>query len=208
MRGDPVTSDVVPGGTPPFDEVLRRQRMVRPPYVDAPVPDDVLRVVLDAGGRAPSAGFTQGVSFLVLRGDETRVVWEVTWPAEGGAPPEAPVVVLPLESKAAYLARYAEEDKAGAFPDEQAWPAPYWTVDCAFATMTVLLAATAYGLGAWFFAIPQRERDLLDALGVPMEWRAIGAITLGVRPADAPRQGSVLTRPKRSFDDRVRFGRW
>lgn len=183
--------------------------MIRPPYADAPVPQDLLVAVLDAGRKAPSAGFTQGMAFVVLRGDETRRFWELTWPTEGGEPPQAPVVVLPLENKSAYLRRYGEADKNSLITaDETTWPVPYWTVDCAFATMTVLLAANAHGLGAWFFGLVQGTGELLAELGVPADFRPIGAFTLGVRPDQAPRSGSVLSRPQKPLSERVHFGRW
>ncbi len=49
-----------------FAEVLRRRRMIRSYDAARPVPADALDAVLAAALRAPSAGFTQGVSLLVL----------------------------------------------------------------------------------------------------------------------------------------------
>ena len=195
-----------------FDEVLRRQRMRRPPYADRPVDRELLRSVLAAARKAPSAGFTQGARFLVLEGDQVEHFFRTTYPAgtDVAALLPCPVVVLPLQDADAYVARYAEPDKAefGLGTGADAWPVPYWTVDSAFATMTVLLSATAAGLGAWFFGIFHGERELLDGLGVPAQVSTIGAFTIGHPADDAPSGGSVRTRQRRPQEDRIRWGRW
>ncbi len=49
-----------------FAEVLRGRRMIRSYDAARPVPADALDAILRAALRAPSAGFTQGVSLLVL----------------------------------------------------------------------------------------------------------------------------------------------
>jgi len=61
-------------------EALRHRRMVRS-YQDTPVADAVLDRVLGAARRAPSAGNTQGLDLVVLRGAETAQYWDVTLPA-------------------------------------------------------------------------------------------------------------------------------
>lgn len=195
-----------------FGAVLRRQRMRRPPYTERPVDRDLLIRVLGAGRKAPSAGFTQGARFLVLEGDQVEHFFRTTYPPEidVSAMLPCPVVVLPLQDAQAYVSRYAEPDKAqfGLGTGAEAWPVPYWTVDTAFATMTVLLSATAAGLGAWFFGIFNGERELLDFLGVPEHVTTIGAFTLGHPRDDGPSTGSVRTRARRPQEDRIRWGRW
>lgn len=200
-----------PAPSSSFAEVLRRQRMVRPPYAERPVDRAVVDRILTAARKAPSAGFTQGTEFVVLHGEATErfaaLVWPRTSPAERH---RLPVVVIPLEHAQAYLDRYSEPDKAasGLGGSTAAWPAPFWTVDAAFATMLVLLAATAEGVGAWFFGIFTGERELLDELGVPEGYRAIGAVALGHPGPGARRTGSVATRPSRPLTDVVHHDRW
>ena len=48
-----------------FYEAVRRRRMVRN-YRDEPVDAAAVERIVDAGRRAPSAGFSQGVSFVVV----------------------------------------------------------------------------------------------------------------------------------------------
>ena len=53
-----------------FRDVVRRRRMVRNYDPDRPVPTEVRDRILEHAIRAPSAGFSQGWSFLVLEDEE------------------------------------------------------------------------------------------------------------------------------------------
>jgi nitroreductase len=181
-------------------------------FTAAPVEDAALERVLDAARRAPSAGNTQALDLIVLRGrEETGPYWSVTlpdpstfrWPGLL----EAPVLVIPVVSPAAYTARYAEPDKvATGRGDAAAWPVPYWFVDGGMAVEHLLLACVAEGLGACFFGQFDHERAVLDALGVPPDRRALGTIALGHPAADEP--GRSAGRARRPLDELVHRGRW
>jgi nitroreductase len=222
-------------------EAIRRRRMVRN-FEDRPVPAEALERILDHARRAPSAGHTQGAVFVVLEGaEQVGRFWDCTFPAPRRAGFRwpglfrAPVVILPCASKEAYLDRYAEPDKGWADRDETRWPVPYWDVDCAFATMAMLLTAVDEGLGALFFGIfdgpgeggcppespgeggcppespgeggcPERLPALRDAFGIPDEFRPIGAVALGWPGPDEP--SPSLRRGRRPLDEVVHRGRW
>lgn len=194
--------------------MVRRRRMVRN-YQDRPLPAGALDRILANAARAPSAGFTQGWAFLALEGrEQTEVFWSHTFDPERRASFahqglfNAPAIVLPLVSRQAHLARYGEPDKAKAgLQDEDAWPVPYWDLDGAFATMLMLLTVVDAGLGALFFGIFSGERELLAVLGVPPEYRPIGAMAIGYSaPEDRP-SGSA-SRGRRPVEDVVHRGRW
>jgi nitroreductase len=195
-----------------FREVVRRRRMVRT-FLDRPIDPEVLTRILEAGQRAPSAGFTQGFAFLVLEGDaQTSPFWEAEYGGEGREVEtglrRAPVIVLPLASKDAYLDRYAEPDKGWTDRDEARWPVPFWYVDAAFASMLMLLAVVDEGLGAVFFGMfPPNVARMREAFGIPEEWEPIGAIALGHRDRD-PIIGSAATRPRKALSEVVHRGRW
>ncbi|MHB8464850.1 MAG: nitroreductase family protein [Acidimicrobiales bacterium] len=199
-----------------FGDVVRGRRMVRS-YTAEPVPRTIVDRVIDAGLRAPSAGFTQGVQIVALEGEpETSRFWATIAtspksPEAGGrwaGMRTAPLIVLPLSDKASYLARYAEPDKAAlGLHDEARWPVPYWDIDAAFATMSMLLAATDAGLGALFFGVDHGEDELLALLGVPDGLRLIGAITIGWPAADDTPSPS-LKRGRRPRAERVHYGKW
>lgn len=193
-------------------ETVRRRRMVRN-FAKEAVDPEVLDRILDLARRAPSAGYTQGFAFLVLEGrEQVGRFWDAAFPAaerEGFRWPglfTAPTVVLPCSSKAAYLDRYAEPDKGWTDRDESRWPVPYWDVDCAFATMILLLGAVDAGLGALFFGIFGGLPELRAAFGIPEDFSPIGAVALGY-PAPDERSPS-LARGRRPFEDTVHRGRW
>ena len=193
-----------------FAEVVRRRRMVRS-FDGRPVPRDVIERLLRHATHAPSAGFSQGFAFVVLEGpDQTGPFWDrvldPSWDRDSLR--SAPVVVLPLSHKQAYLDRYSLPDKAAyGMGDESAWPVPYWDIDCAFAAMLLLLSAVDEGLGALFFGLFRGEREALDALGVPPSYRAIGAVALGYR-APGERSQPSWKGGRKPFEEVVRFGRW
>src|SRR5436853_5115059 len=99
-----------------FQEVVRKRRMVRS-FLPAAVPGDVLERILRNAQRAPSAGFSQGWAFLVFEGAaETQTYWDAVGPDDRDqfqwqALFNAPVLIVCLSNKAAYLERYAEPDK-------------------------------------------------------------------------------------------------
>jgi nitroreductase len=179
-----------------------------------PVPADVFLGLVELAARAPSAGKAQGFDLVVLEGAHTGRFWDITLPATSRAAfawpglLRAPLVALAVADPAAYVARYAEPDKAatglGAGPD--AWPVPYWTIDASMAVMTLLLAAEDAGLGALFFLV-QSEAQVRAAFGLPERVVLLGAVALGYR-AEATRPGRSAGRPRRSAGDIVHRGRW
>jgi nitroreductase len=197
-------------------EVVRRRRMVRK-FEQKPIPEDVLRRVLEPARHAPSAGFSQGFDFVVLTSpDELEWFYSTTDDPEdpesfpGREPSTAPAcIVLPYENKRMYLERYSQPDKIEFGMDrEENWPVPFWTVDAAMAMLLILLAAVDEGLGAWYFGITRGEDELQRALGVPAGCKLLGVIALGYpSPEDKPR-GSALSRRRRAFESMFHFGRW
>lgn len=181
-------------------------------YADRPVDPAVVDRMLDNAVHAPSAGFTQGWSFLVLdRPADVDRFWSSTAPP---GPPSrwlggmrtAPVVIVPLCSKAAYLNRYAEPDKDST---DRSWPVPYWYVDTGMASLLILQTAVDEGLGACFFGIPKdRLPALREEFGIPEEQRPVGAVTVGHRIADTGSQGSPERRPRRPIEEVVHRGAW
>ena len=119
----------------------------------------------------------------------------------------APVVIVPLASKAAYLDRYAQPDKGWTDRSEDRWPVPYWFVDAGMATLLVLQTAVDEGLGARFFGIPgEHLATFRRAFGVPDSHAPVGAITVGHRVPDAGAAGSAARRERRT--NLVHRGRW
>lgn len=193
-------------------EVLRRRRMCRN-FRDEPVPAEVVDRLLDRARRAPSAGNTQGWSFLVLSGrSELDAFWEVEsepdWRSTMPGVMRAPLIVVPLCSVQRYLDRYSEPDKiAAGMTRAESWPAPFWVTDVSFATMILLLAVVDEGLGALFFGLRGTPDALRSAFGIPPGWNAIGAVAIGWPAEDRGPVGSAV-RGRRPADEVVHRGRW
>jgi len=209
-------------------EAIRRRAMVRS-FATDPVDPVVLDTVMQAALRAPSAGNTAGTSWVVLEGPaQTSLYWESTtdqaWQASSARWPglrRAPVILLAYASAEAYVARYAEPDKAGSGAGEGAaeaagpalglnaaeWPVPYWLGDAAFGVMTVLLCAVDAGLGACVLGNFRGEAVLAGALGVPAAWSLFCAVLVG-HPDGNDHPSPSLDRPRPDADERIHRGAW
>jgi nitroreductase len=197
-----------------FADVVRRRRMVRDYDPDRPVPAEIRERLLEHAIRAPSAGFSQGWAFLVL---ETPAERERFWTAttDDGTPDgwltrmrRAPLLIVPLSDKSAYLDRYAEPDKGWTDRDETRWAVPYWDVDAGMASLLMLLTAVDEVLGAWFFGIPPERLDSFRAaFGVPEGFRPVGCVSVGY-PGSDDRRSPSLRRGRRGVDEVVHRGSW
>jgi nitroreductase len=199
-----------------FTDVVRRRRMVRR-YSSRPVDRAVLDGILENALHAPSAGFSQGWAFLVL--DEPEDVARF-WRATSGERLEepdswlrgmmtAPVVIVPLSHKAAYIDRYAEPDKGWADRDEDRWPVPYWDIDTGMASLLMLLTVVDEGLGSCFFGIPpDKDAAVRSEFEIPDTFDPVGVITLGHRVPDPGNAGSPARRGRRGLGDVLHRGSW
>lgn len=189
-----------------FQDVVRRRRMVRR-FRTEPVPQACLQRLLHNATRGPSAGFSQGQAFLVLRGrEQLDPFWAVASGAVHESVRDAPLVIVPLSCKQAYLDRYAKPDKGWTDRDEARWPVPFWHIDTGMATLLILQTAVDEGLGALYFGIkPEAVQPFREAFGVPDDHEPIGAIAIGYDAETVRRDLSARRRP---LHDVVRHGRW
>ena len=169
-----------------------RPYLVRCAFTAEPLAPGTAERLLRAANRAPSAGFSQGYSFLVLEGkEEAAPFWQLVYeqtaseattkddsPEQVDALSTAPLVIVPLASKDVYLDRYARPDKGWTDRHEARMPIPYWYIDTGFTALLMLLAAVDEELGAVFFGPPDID-DFRARFGVPDEWTPIGAIAVG-----------------------------
>ncbi len=194
-----------------FREVIRRRRMVRN-YTDEPVDEATLLRIVEAGRRAPSAGFTQGQSFVLVTDAELRtsiagLAGEDEYAARGYDRwvSRAPAHVVVCVSEAAYHARYQEADKLDPDGSEIEWPVPFWWVDAGASMMAILLAAVDEGLAAGFLGVHSIE-GLKSLLRIPDEVSPIGIVTIGHPAPD--RRSASLARGWKPDQDVVHFERW
>ena len=196
-----------------FQEVVDRRRMVRNFSTD-PVPPETVERILRNALHAPSAGFSQGWAFLVLDSvaDITHFWASATPPGRGTdtwstGMRRAPVIIVAMSHKQAYLDRYAAPDKGWTDRDESRWSAPYWDIDTGMAALLMLLTVVDERLGGCLFGIPADSMaSFRAAFGVPAEYSPIGAIAIGHRLPDTA--SPSLKRGRRPATEVVHRGRW
>lgn len=189
-----------------LQDAIRKRRMVRTFEPDRPVPDEVLDRILRNGTRAPSAGFSQGQAWLVLRDADLEKFWQFGSDAVFDTVRTAPLVIVPFSCKRVYLERYAQPDKGWTDRDEARWPVPFWHIDTGMAAMLQLLTAVDEGLGALYFGIiPEQVGPFKDAFGVPDDYEPIGALAIGY---DAETEKRDLRARRKPIESMVHYGTW
>ena len=186
-------------------------------FVERPLDDEArgqLLLLLDLARRAPSAGYSQGVHFLLLTDDDLVGFWRGSGAGDWFARTQpgvlaASALVIPLADETAYTQRYAEGDKAGHGLEEAAnWPVPFWLTDAAMATQNLLLLLEEAGWGALYFGLFAGSAGALVDLGVPPHVQPLGAVAIGERAPDDVPSGSAVTRTRRPVDEVVHLDRW
>jgi nitroreductase len=194
-----------------FRDTVLKRRMVRN-FADKPVDPAIIDRILDLTRHAPSAGFTQGQSFIVVTRPELKKAIAATCEEEeyikrGFAPfiSKAPILLIPCTSESAYHRRYQEADKVNEDATEIVWPVPYWFMDIGCAVMIALLAAIEEGLVTAFAG--SKDLDTFRSLlNIPAEVTPVGVIALGYRALDIP--SPSLKRGRKSDEDYVHRERW
>jgi len=194
-----------------FKDTVLKRRMVRN-FADKPVDPQTIQRIVDLTRHAPSAGFTQGQSFVVVTQPETKGAIAATCGEEyyvqrGFAPfiSKAPVLLIPCTSEAAYHRRYQETDKVNADGTEIYWPVPYWFMDIGCAVMVALLAAVDEGLVTAFAGSMDLDA-LRSLLKIPAEVTPVGVIAVGYRAADIP--SPSMKRGRKPDAEYVHYEAW
>ena len=195
-----------------FLDVVRRRRSVRRYGLDRP-PFEELERIVDLARRAPSAGFSQGLDFLLL--DHPEAVdrfWTLTHDPEREDRPDyekSPVVILVLSDPQRYLARYSADDKIEfGLDDLDHWPVRFWDVDGGMALMQLQLAAVDAGLATWFLDIGYGEDMVRRQFSIPHDRMMVGVIALGYRDDDETPTGSGVSRLRRPLDEQIHRNGW
>jgi nitroreductase len=166
-------------------DAIRTRKSVRA-FLPRPVPDDLLRRVLEAARGAPSARNTQEWRFVAVResGTRERLALEAArQPFIGTAP------VL--------LACCAETDGRIMRCGQPSYP-----IDVAIAMDHLALAATAEGLGTcWIGSFD--ETLVKEILGIPPAVRVVQLMPLGY-PADP----SAVGKSRLGLDTLLHYERW
>ncbi|MBK9600819.1 MAG: nitroreductase family protein [Anaerolineales bacterium] len=192
------------------DTVFKR-RMVRN-FADKPVSPEIIERILELTRHAPSAGFTQGQSFIVVTQPEMRKAiadtCEESEYVKSGFDPfisKAPVLLIPCTSELAYHRRYQEADKVDDKGNEIVWPVPYWFMDIGCAVMIALLASIDEGLVSALVG-SKDLKALRTLLSIPEEVTPVGVIAVGYRAPDRP--SPSLKRGRKADQDYIHHEKW
>lgn len=163
-------------------ECIKERRSIR--RLTGEVNDATIGRLLEAATLAPSAGNRQPWFFYVVKNREVKE--QLVQAAYGqGFLLEAPVVIVVCADPEESAARYGDRGRD-----------LYCLQDTAAAIENLLLAATAYGLGATWVGAFSEERVVM-ALDMPEGYRPVALIPVGI-PAEEPKP-----RPRKNLDDLV-----
>jgi nitroreductase len=196
-----------------FRDILSRRRMHRA-FLPDPIAQDQIDRIAHVIFRAPSGGFSQGGSIVVVtdepkRHEIARAFGDEHYSTHGrNFVADAPVHMVISANESLYHARYNEADKLAATGGvEVTWPVPYWFVDAGALMMLVLLAAIDEGLASAFIGHPDQKRIFGELLGLPEDVVPIGLALIG-KPGDAPLPGSRMKERRRTEEALVHREAW
>jgi nitroreductase len=196
-----------------FRDILKRRRMHRA-FLPDPLPDEQVERIANVIRHAPSGGFSQGSSIVVVTDQAKREEIAAAFGDEHYSLNgrnfivDAPVHMVISANESLYHERYNKPDKLAATGGvEVTWPVPYWFVDAGALMMLVLMAAIDEGLASAFIGHPDQKRIFDELLGLPEDVVPIGLALMG-KPGDAPPPSSRMRSARRSLDDLVHWGRW
>lgn len=141
-------------------ECIQTRRSIRK-YLDRPIPDDMIKQLLEAAMTAPSAHNEQPWHFVVVKNRDKLKAFK-----EAGSQPAAGAAAGVLVCGEPALAKA-----------QGTWP-----LDCSNATENLLLAANALGLGGvWTVAYPDEGRmaKYRELLSIPQTIMPFAFVCLG-----------------------------
>lgn len=159
-------------------EAIQTKRAIRQ-YQDKPIPEEIIRSILDAGRRAQSSKNTQPWHFIAVQERQTL-------------------------QKLSTLGKYASHMKDAALGVVLANP-PNTDFDLGQAAAYMQLAATEHGVGSCLIAIYEPE-EAKKLLGIPAEYRAWISIAFGY-PTEAEQEKS-LGKGRKDFENVVHWEQW
>jgi nitroreductase len=201
------------GAVVEFREILSRRRMHRS-FLPEPIAAEQIERIVSVIRHAPSGGFSQGSSIVVVtdaakRAEIARAFGDEHYTYDGrNFIADAPVHFVISANEALYHERYNKPDKLAATGGvEVTWPVPYWFVDAGALMMLVLEAAIDEGLGGAFVGHPDQKRIFDELLGLPEEVVPLGLALVG-KPGPGADLGPRLRPMKRPVEDLIHRERW
>ncbi len=148
---------------------IKTRRSIRQ-FQNQPIPDAMIKTVIEAAMMAPSAGNQQPWHFIIIS-DRAKL---------DAVPAFHPHSKMVLQAPAAIL--------VCGDPTGKPWPA-FWVQDCSAATQNLLLAARDIGLGTvWAGVYPAEDRmvGFRRLLAIPEDIYPFALVPLGWPTGDFP----------------------
>ncbi len=204
---------------PDLYDVISRRRDVRSQFTGAPIPDDVLRRVLEAGHAAPSVGLSQPWDFVLVRDPALREefadhvtterdVFAASLDAARAAAFSRIKIDGVRESSLSVVVTYDPDRGAPAVLGRHAI-ADAGLYSVCLAIQNLWLAATAEDLGVGWVSF-YREEFVRKLLGIPdgvrpVAWLCLGPVTHLEQAPDLERAG---WRQRRPLEEALHTDRW
>jgi len=204
---------------PDLYDVISRRRDVRSQFTGAPIPDDVLRRVLEAGHAAPSVGLSQPWDFVLVRDPALREefadhvtterdVFATSLDAARAATFSRIKIDGVRESSLSVVVTYDPDRGAPAVLGRHAI-ADAGLYSVCLAIQNLWLAATAEDLGVGWVSF-YREEFVRKLLGIPdgvrpVAWLCLGPVTHLEQAPDLERAG---WRQRRPLEEALHTDRW
>jgi nitroreductase len=167
-------------------EAIKTRRSIRR-YKENPVPETLIKEVLNASRLSPSADNAQPWKFVVVRDEQTKLKLAAACNGQKFIA-QAPVVVVAC----------GIPDEA--FPTVGGYMSSH-VIDASIAVDHLTLAAHAAGLGTCWIA-SFKEDKVRDTLGIPEDVRVVALTPLGY-PAETPERS-----PRKNLEELVVYERY
>ena len=198
---------------------IRERRDIRAQFIDTPVPDEMLRRLLEAAHHAPSVGFMQPWNFVIIRDPDVKQrVHEAFTRAHARSatmfPPdrqetyrkfklegirEAPVNILVT----------CDRSRTGPVVIGRTVQPEMDLYSTVCAVQNLWLAARAEGIGVGWVSIVE-EQDLQEIFGLPEHVRIIAYLCLGYVShfPDRPELEKAGWLPRLDLDELIFYEQW
>lgn len=166
-------------------EAIRKRYSVRE-YLDKPVPEEKLNLILEAARLAPSASNRQEWRFIIVKAKEVKN--KLTEAAKRQKfVSQAPVVIACCATDITHIMSCGQ---------------PSYVIDVAIAIDHMTLKATEEGLGTcWIGAF--NEDKVKEILQVPKSVRVVELLTLGYSASELPPRKN-----RKKIDEIIMYERW
>jgi nitroreductase len=170
-------------------------------FKPTPMPPEAIERIIAYAQQYPSAGYSQGVAFIVVTDPGVRRRLRTLHAYD------APLMIVPCVSEQLYHDRYRAPDKLRPDGTEIEWPVPFWNFDVGCSCMLIFLAAVNEGLAA-AFAGAFRPDSLRAELGIPSHFLPIGIVSIGYPDLEQETPSPSLKRGRRPRAEVIRAQHW